>query len=256
MTPTYDLRLLAGRHRREHIQAAHPQPVGYDGPETNYFFIGDPQRPSGGFFERLAFLGNVPILDAHSVNRHRPTPATSGSDLCHRLRADVRRRRRLPAVACQSRSRSLNAIAGFQYIHGTYLAPDSDEPATDTPYGYTPKEIQDYIIAAQANDGCSASHELLPARQRQRHDLHHAAGAVPAALPAVRRPRRCDRHVGADRAGDDFCRHSPRRSSKPATTERITPIRSRERFFRRRPSTRSRPRWISSTTFPRASTWR
>ena len=49
-----------------------------------------------------------------------------------------------------------NAIAGFQYIHGTYLAPDSGEPATDTPYGYTPEEVQDYISAAQADGGCDA----------------------------------------------------------------------------------------------------
>ena len=47
------------------FKTAHPQDARLRvGPLTDYFFIGDPQRPSGGFFERLAFLGNVPILDA------------------------------------------------------------------------------------------------------------------------------------------------------------------------------------------------
>ena len=31
----------------------------------------------------------------------------------------------------------VNAAAGFQYVHGTYLAPNGDDPATETPYGYT-----------------------------------------------------------------------------------------------------------------------
>ena len=48
------------------FKTAHPQDsTAHPGePLTNYFFIGDPLRPSGGFFERFGFLGNVPILDA------------------------------------------------------------------------------------------------------------------------------------------------------------------------------------------------
>ena len=60
--------------------------------------------------------------------------------------------------ACWKTPRSVftNAAAGFVYIHGTYLAPDGDEPATETPYGYTPEEVQGYITAAQAVGGCDA----------------------------------------------------------------------------------------------------
>ena len=36
------------------------------------------------------------------------------------------------------------------------LAPDGDDAATETPYGYTPEEVQDYINAAQAPGGCDA----------------------------------------------------------------------------------------------------
>jgi PE-PPE domain len=137
------------------FKAAHPQPVGYTGPATNYFFIGDPQRPSGGFFERLAFLGNVPILDAQFGQPSPTDTCEEGNRVCatdfaltYDGVADFPQWLANPVAV-------LNAVAGFQYIHGTYLAPDSGEPATDTPYGYTPEEIQDAVVAAEAN--CSAA---------------------------------------------------------------------------------------------------
>ncbi len=81
----------------------------------------------------------------------------------------------------------LNAVAGFQYIHGTYLAPNGDDPAGETPYGYTPQEVQD-----------TSSRPRRPTAPR-RHYCQHVdgsdtiyvtlAGQVPAALPAVRRSR-------------------------------------------------------------------
>ena len=62
----------------------HPQVNVQPGdPTTDYFFIGNPQRPSGGFFERLAFLGNVPILDAQFGD---PSP----TDTCKAANASVR----------------------------------------------------------------------------------------------------------------------------------------------------------------------
>jgi hypothetical protein len=127
-------------------------------PKTDYFFIGDPQRPSGGFFERFAFLGNVPILDAQFGD---PAPTNTCVDENGKLRtcatdlalqydgvADFPQWLANPVAV-------LNAVAGFGYIHGTYLAPDGDDPSTETPYGYTPEEIQGYINAAHETGGCS-----------------------------------------------------------------------------------------------------
>jgi len=49
----------------------------------------------------------------------------------------------------------LNAVAGFQYVHGTYLAPNGDDPPTETPYGYSVDEVQQYVAAASAPGGCT-----------------------------------------------------------------------------------------------------
>jgi pimeloyl-ACP methyl ester carboxylesterase len=125
-------------------------------PLTDYFFIGNPQRGSGGIFERLAFLGNVPILDAQ-FGDPSPTDSCDGGDrvcttdfaLQYDGVADFPQWLANPIAVG-------NAIAGFEYIHGTYLAPDSGEAPTDTPYGYTPTEIQGYIDDVNTN-GCNAS---------------------------------------------------------------------------------------------------
>jgi hypothetical protein len=139
------------------FKTAHPQDSGahLGEPLTDYFFIGDPQRPSGGLFERLAFLGTVPILDATFGQPASTNTCDGGNRICatdfaltYDGVADFPQWLANPVAV-------LNAVAGFQYIHGTYLAPDSGEPATDTPYGYTPQEIKDAVAAAETN--CSAA---------------------------------------------------------------------------------------------------
>jgi len=123
--------------------------------QLNFLFIGNPQRPNGGFFERFAILGTVPVLDATFGN---PTP----TDTCEHSNGDPC----ATDVALQYDGvvdfpqyllplATLNAIAGFAYVHGTYLAPNGDDPATETPYGYTPEEVEAAIAAAQAD--CTAA---------------------------------------------------------------------------------------------------
>ncbi len=125
---------------------------------TDYFYIGNPQRPAGGFFERFAFLGNVPILDAQFGD---PSPTDTCTDENGALRTCA------TDFALQydgvvdfpqwllNPVSFANAVAGFEYVHGTYLAPNGDDPSTETPYGYTPEEVQDAVTAAQAD--CSAA---------------------------------------------------------------------------------------------------
>ena len=125
---------------------------------TDYSYIGNPQKPNGGFFERLAFLGNVPILDAQFGD---PTPTDTCTDATGALRTCA------TDFALQydgvvdfpqwlaNPVSLLNAVAGFQYVHGTYLAPNGDDPVTETPYGYSVEEVQDAVNAAQTS--CTAA---------------------------------------------------------------------------------------------------
>ena len=129
--------------------------------KTNFFFIGNPQRPAGGFFERLAFLGNVPILDAqfgnptetdtciHVDNSGNTSPCATDFALMYDGVVDFPEWILNPLAF-------VNAVAGFQYVHGSYLAPNGDDAPTETPYGYTVLEVQQAIEAAEAD--CSATY--------------------------------------------------------------------------------------------------
>jgi hypothetical protein len=183
------------------FKTAHPQnSASHPGvPLTNYFFIGDPQRPSGGVFERFAFLGTVPILDATFGQPASTDTCDGGNRICatdfalmYDGVADFPQWLANPVAV-------LNAAAGFQYIHGTYLAPDSGEPATDTPYGYTPQEIKDAVAAAEANctaetycqrvPGSDTRYITLPARYLPLYqpfiDLGDATGTSALIVPVT-----------------------------------------------------------------------
>ncbi len=143
------------------LHASDPQAVK---DKTTYFFIGNPQRPSGGIFERLAFLGTVPILDATFGNPSQTdtcqhtdgTPCATDFALQYDGVVDSPQWLLNPLAVG-------NALAGFQYVHGTYLAPDDGDAPSATPYGYTVNEVQDAIAAASAPNGCT------PENYCQRH---------------------------------------------------------------------------------------
>ena len=167
-----------------------------------FFFIGNPQRGDGGLFERFAILGTVPILDA---TFGRPT----STDTCS---TDPN----VPACATDTALMYdgvvdfpewilnpvsvANAVAGFAYIHGTYLAPDGDdEPPPSAPYGYQPGEVEAIIAAASADGGCTAANYCqrtgdtnfitLPARYlpifQPVLDLADATGTSALVIPVV-----------------------------------------------------------------------
>jgi hypothetical protein len=117
--------------------------------DVQFVLIGDPQRPNGGVFERLAILGTVPILDATFGN---PTPTNTAppgvintTDIAFQYDgvADF------PTYPINALA-DLNAIAGFEYVHGEYLTPDGTPLSGALPYGYTEQTLHD-AMADPAN---------------------------------------------------------------------------------------------------------
>ncbi|WP_396932517.1 PE-PPE domain-containing protein [Mycolicibacterium sp.] len=126
----------------------------------SFVLIGDPQRPNGGLFERLALLGTVPILDA-TFGQPAPTdttvlPAVNTTDIAFQYDgvADF------PANPLNVLA-DLNALAGFWYIHGNYLSPRGTQPATELPYGYTIPELQVAIDCSQSPKNCQTYNDTL-----------------------------------------------------------------------------------------------
>lgn len=108
----------------------------------SFVMIGNTNRPNGGLFERLAFLGHVPILDA---TFGLPAPTDTCDHICA---TDIAFRydgvADFPLYPLNALA-VLNAIAGFWYIHGTYLAPNQDSDVGELPDGYTPEELAEQL---------------------------------------------------------------------------------------------------------------
>ncbi len=103
----------------------------------SFVMIGNTNRPNGGLFERLAFLGTVPILDA---TFGLPAPTNTGiktTDIAFQYDGVSD----FPLYPINLLA-DLNAIAGFWYIHGTYLAPNAKSDVGEIPdLEYTPAEL-------------------------------------------------------------------------------------------------------------------
>ncbi|MCX2711369.1 PE-PPE domain-containing protein [Mycolicibacterium sp. J2] len=104
----------------------------------SFVMIGNTNRPNGGLFERLAFLGHVPILDA---TFGLPAPTDTCDHICA---TDIAFQydgvSDFPLYPLNALA-TLNAIAGFWYVHGSYLAPDGKSSPGELPDGYTPDEL-------------------------------------------------------------------------------------------------------------------
>ena len=99
----------------------------------SFMLIGNPNRPNGGLFERLALLGHVPILDVTFGN---PTPTNIGiktTDIAFEYDGVTD----FPVYVLNALA-DVNAVLGFVYVHGTYLDPNAKGQVTDLPDGYTP----------------------------------------------------------------------------------------------------------------------
>lgn len=108
----------------------------------SFVMIGNTNRPNGGLFERLAFLGHVPILDA---TFGLPAPTDTCDHICA---TDIAFRydgvADFPLYPLNALA-VLNAIAGFWYIHGTYLAPNENSDVGELPDGYTPEQLAEQL---------------------------------------------------------------------------------------------------------------
>jgi hypothetical protein len=130
-----------------------------DQANISFVLIGSPNRPNGGLFERLAAFGTVPILDA---TFGLPTPtdtAMSTVDVAFEYDgvADF------PLYPINLLA-TLNAVAGFWYIHGSMLSPNGNN-LDDLPNGLTPAELA-AAIADPANQqrtaGSDTTYVLIP----------------------------------------------------------------------------------------------
>lgn len=120
--------------------------------DLTFVLIGDPNRPNGGLFERLAILGTVPVLDA---TFGQPTPTDTGI-ATYDIALQYDGVSDAPSWVLNPLAMA-NAVAGFEYVHGTYLAPDGTDPVSATPYGYTPEQVQAAVDNAKA-DCSEATH--------------------------------------------------------------------------------------------------
>ncbi|MDV3125088.1 PE-PPE domain-containing protein [Mycobacterium sp. 21AC1] len=158
----------------------------------SFVLIGNPNRPNGGLFERLAILGTVPILDA---TFGQPTPTDTDIDTVD-IALQYDGVSDAPSWVLNPLALA-NALAGFEYVHGTYLAPDDGEPVTSTPYGYTPEQVK--AAVEQATESCTAAthcqvhgdttYVTLPAKylpiMQPLLDLGAATGTSALVIPVV-----------------------------------------------------------------------
>lgn len=118
----------------------------------SFVMIGNTNRPNGGLFERLAFLGHVPILDA---TFGLPAPTDTCDHICA---TDIAFQydgvSDFPLYPLNALA-TLNAIAGFWYVHGTYLSPDGKSAPDELPDDYTPEELAAQIADPTNQTGSS-----------------------------------------------------------------------------------------------------
>jgi hypothetical protein len=108
---------------------------------VSFVEIGNLQRPNGGILERLAALGTVPVFDATVGNPTPTNTAAPGQINTTDITFQYDGVADFPQYPLDLLA-DLNAIAGYEYVHGTYLSPDPSHPAPAMPYGYTVSQLE------------------------------------------------------------------------------------------------------------------
>ena len=182
-----------------------------------------------------------PSSTRRSGTRRKPIPANTRTARTVRdgFRAAVRRRRRLTAMASQPAGRTATHWPGSRTCTAPTWRPTTAMPPSATPYGYTVEEVQDAIAAASAPNGVQRR-ELLPTSRATRSTSRCRPGRCRCTSRCSTSDPPPAPRSWSSPSSTSFSRRR-RRSSRPATTERITARHSRERCFPRPPSTRSKP---------------
>ena len=125
--------------------------------------IGGIENPDGGLWQRLGFVPYVPIFD---INFGPPMPTNTGvASTTIGFQYD-------PVVYAPKYWGNpfalLNAFAGFENVHGDYLAPNGNQPDASLPYGYDQAKLLDQLdcTAHPSNcryDAAGNTYVMLPA---------------------------------------------------------------------------------------------
>ena len=108
--------------------------------QVSFVYIGNTNRPDGGILSRLGILGRIPIFD---VTTGQPTPTDTGYET-----TDYAIRWEGIADAPLYLANPLgwaNAIIGFYFDHGTYLAINQNSDPGELPGGWPVDQWQDFI---------------------------------------------------------------------------------------------------------------
>ncbi len=144
--------------------------------------VGNIDRPNGGLFTRFGFLGRIPILDA-TLGLPTPTDTINMTDIAFEYDGVSD----FPTYPINVLA-DLNAIAGFAYIHGTYLEPNQNSGFEGLPDGYTKDELLAAINDPANNQGTfeKTTYILIPTKTLPIVMPFLALGAATGTTPIVK----------------------------------------------------------------------
>ncbi|MGX9789859.1 PE-PPE domain-containing protein [Mycobacterium sp. MMS18-G62] len=148
--------------------------------------IGNILNPDGGLWNRLGFLGTIPIFNV-----------TFGPPMLTDFPAHITNIgfQYDPVVYAplywSNPFAMLNALAAFETVHGFYLAPNGNDPTATMPYGYTDAELAEQLDPTLhpenfRYDSKGNTYVMIPAKSLPLSDL--VMSVVPAALTPVVKP--------------------------------------------------------------------
>ncbi len=148
--------------------------------------IGNAYNPDGGFFTRLGFLPTIPILD---VTFGPPMPTNTGIPITS-IGFEYDPVMYAP-LYWGNPFALLNAVAGFQTVHGYYLTPNGNGPTDPIAYGYTEEELATILAGPCPGPNCRVDsfgnkYYMIPAKSLPIMDL--VTGMLPAPVQPVVKP--------------------------------------------------------------------
>ncbi|GLP77439.1 PE-PPE domain-containing protein [Mycobacterium antarcticum] len=146
--------------------------------------IGGIENPDGGFWQRLAFLRYIPILNI-SFNPPMTSPGVNYTSYGFEYDPVVNAPRYWGNPFAL-----LNALAAFENVHGYYLPPNGNAPTDTLPFGYTDETLATAINCTQSPSNCrygsGNTYITIPALTLPIYNL--LLGIAPGPLKTVLQP--------------------------------------------------------------------